>query len=90
MTDREKEWAAYRAWKKDFRGPIYFQHWDQWIAEYGFACWQASRRAALEEAANHITRGVEGAKQNGWIDAANERLRCAVAIRKLATETNHE
>jgi hypothetical protein len=50
MTEREKEWAAYQAWKKDFRGPIYFHHWDQWIAEFGFACWQASRRAALEEA----------------------------------------
>jgi len=50
MTEREKEWADYQAWKKDFTGPIYFQNWDQWIAEFGFASWQASLCAALEEA----------------------------------------
>lgn len=51
MTEREQQWAAYRAWNKDFKGPIYFFNWDQWIKEYGFAVWQASRRAALAEAA---------------------------------------
>jgi hypothetical protein len=72
---------------------------DQWCHEEGLTdslakmialrAWQASRRAALEEAANHITRGIDGVKQNGWIDAANERLRCADAIRALAKETNN-
>lgn len=47
---------------------------------------RAIRREALEEAAEHITRGIEGVKQNGWIDAANERLRCADAIRALSKD----
>jgi hypothetical protein len=55
----------------------------------GLLMWQASHRAALEEAANHITRGVDDVKQNGWIDAANERLRCADAIRALAKDANN-
>jgi hypothetical protein len=49
MSDREKQWADYVAWKKDFKGPIYFHGWDQWILEFGWAVWQASRRAALSE-----------------------------------------
>jgi hypothetical protein len=75
VSEREKEWAAYQAWKKDFRGPIYFQHWDQWIAEFGFAVWQASRRSALEEAAQ-------------MFQALGKDL-VAMQIRALAKETNN-
>jgi hypothetical protein len=49
--------------------------------------WQASRRAALEEAAAEITKGISQVKENGWTDCANERLRCADAIRALAGAT---
>lgn len=43
----------------------------------------AARDEALEEAAAHITRGNEQVRDNGWIDCANERARCAAAIRAL-------
>jgi hypothetical protein len=62
---------------------------DEDLLGFARAIEQASSRAALEDAANHITRGIDGVKQNGWIDAANERLRCADAIRALAKETNN-
>lgn len=42
------------------------------------------RDHALEEAA-HITQGNERVRDNGWIDCANERARCAQAIRALKT-----
>jgi len=41
------------------------------------------RDDALEEAAKHITQGNEQVRDNGWVDAANERARCAAAIRAL-------
>jgi hypothetical protein len=86
MTEREKKWAAYQAWKKDFRGPIYFQHWDQWIVEFGFAVWQASRRAALEEAAERIE--PRNASED-WTEYASIRAEAAASIRALAKETNN-
>jgi hypothetical protein len=46
------------------------------------------RDAALEEAATHITKGNEQVRDNGWIDAANERARCAQAIRALKRSTS--
>jgi hypothetical protein len=86
VSEREKEWAEYQAWKKDFKGPIYFHHWDQWIAEFGFAVWQASSRVALEEAA----RAVEPRNSpDDWTDYAVIRAGAAAAIRNLAKETNN-
>jgi hypothetical protein len=60
----------------------HFARYEEWSIDLkSFAA--EVRANALEEAANHITRGVDCVKQNGWIDAANERLRCAEAIREL-------
>ncbi|CAN7644638.1 hypothetical protein [Paraburkholderia terricola] len=78
MSQREKFEAWFKARWPEFEHPT----------TSAFEVWQESRRTALEEAANHITRGVDGVKQNGWIDAANERLRCADTIRELAKETS--
>jgi hypothetical protein len=60
---------------------------DNYSFETFDAGWQASRRAALEEAAAEITKGISQVKENGWTDCANERLRCADAIRALAGAT---
>lgn len=48
------------------------------------------RDAVLEEAAAHITRGNEQVRSNGWVDAANERARCAAAIRALKSGSTTE
>jgi hypothetical protein len=60
----------------------HFARYEEWSIDLkAFA--EEVRANALNEAADHITRGIEGVKQNGWIDAANERLRCTEAIRAL-------
>lgn len=79
MTSRER----FEVWIAD-------KHATPLFKSYAWAGWQAAERDALERAAQEITRGIDGVKQNGWTGCANERLRCADAIRALIEQDNKE
>ncbi|WP_144156494.1 hypothetical protein [Paraburkholderia sp. BCC1885] len=56
------QWTAYRKWKSAFKGPIYFQHFDQWAEEFGFHVWQAAlasnKAAAVAYVNGHELRNM--------------------------------
>ena len=43
--------------------------------------WEAGAKAEREACATVCDQGLHQVHKNGWIDAANERARCAAAIR---------
>jgi hypothetical protein len=86
MTEREQ----FEAWF-DKEYPISgdcgrIKYRESSVRDLMVAAWQASRRAALEEA----ERAVEPRNSpDDWTDYAAIRAGAADAIRKLATETNN-
>ena len=43
--------------------------------------WDAATKQEREACATVCDKGLHQVRENGWIDAANERARCAAAIR---------
>ena len=43
--------------------------------------WDAATKQEREACAAVCDQGLHQVRENGWIDAANERARCAAAIR---------
>ena len=44
--------------------------------------WNAAAASEREACATVCDQGLHQVRENGWIDAANERARCAAAIRQ--------
>lgn len=50
--------------------------------ELARSAWDAATKAEREACAKVCDLGIHQVRENGWIDAANERARCAAAIRE--------